>query len=107
MKYLCEFVGGVYGGHRIPLEFAEAITNDRSSDLSAEREAGCLVRRTELDNKPVFKDYLGPMWDGVRYVHEDGRLLYEFEASAEQKEALECVAVLRYETQAVYDRYND
>ena len=47
-----------------------------SADLSAERAQGILVHRAELDNQPMFKDFLGPMWDG---------------------------GILRYETQDVYD----
>ena len=82
MKYVCQFVGGSMNG-KISLEKAEKLTTRRSEDLSALRNMGCLVRRAELDNKPVFNGYLGPMWDGTR---ENG-----------------AVAVLRYETQEVYD----
>lgn len=83
MKYICHFVGGKWHGKMIPLEEAERLTDKRSEDLSEERARGAWVRRPELDNRPVFGGYFGPMWDGTR---EDGT-----------------VAVLRYETPEVYD----
>lgn len=45
-------------------------------DWTTERELGMCVPRAELDNQPMYKGWLGPMWDGDR---------------------------LRYETQEVYD----
>lgn len=81
MKYVCEFCGGPMNRIILPLEEAEKMTDRRSEDLSQIRNMGGLCRRSELDNKPVFEGYLGPMWDG----EEDG------------------VATLRYETQEVYD----
>lgn len=79
-KYICEFIGGPMAG-RMSLEEAEKLTDKRSEDLTKLREMGCLVHRAELDNKPEFKGYCGPMWDGER---PGG------------------VAVLRYETWDVY-----
>lgn len=81
MKFICEFIGGPLAG-TMPLEKAESLTAERSDDLSAIRERGGLVRRAELDNRPVFKGYCGPMWDGMRGPDR---------------------AVLRYETWEVYD----
>lgn len=45
-------------------------------DFSQERELGLCVPRKELDNQPIYKGWLSPMWDGGK---------------------------LRYETQEVYD----
>lgn len=47
-----------------------------TKDLSEIRNRGGLVQRAELDNKPIFKGYVGPMFD------------------------YDC---LRYETRKVYD----
>lgn len=81
IKFTCEFIGGPLAG-TMPLERAEAMTDRRSADLSEIRKRGGLVHREELDNKPEFDGYCGPMWDGMR---GPGR------------------AVLRYETWEVYD----
>lgn len=81
MKFVCEFVGGPMAG-QIDLEEAEKLTDKRSEDLSAYRAMGRLVHRAELDNRPEFDGYAGPMWDGER---PGG------------------IAVLRYETWDVYD----
>lgn len=85
MKFTCEFVGGPMAG-TMPLERAEKLTTERSEDLSEIRKRGGLVHRAELDNKPVFKGYAGPMWDGMRGPDR---------------------AVLRYETWEVYDMMFD
>lgn len=86
MKYIVEFVGGKYNGVRMSLEAAELMADGRSEDLSAERARGAWVHREELDNKPTFDGYCGPMWDGIR---NDG------------------TAVLRYETWNVYNMMFD
>lgn len=82
MRFMCEFIGGPLAG-TVPLEVAETMTDMRSADLSVDRARGALVHRAELDNRPVFDGYCGPMWDGTR---SGGN-----------------VGVLRYETWAVYD----
>lgn len=82
MKFVCEFVGGSRRG-RMSLEEAEKMTTRRSRDFSEERANGACVPRAELDNKPMFEGYAGPMWDGIR---EDGTV------------------VLRYETWKVYEQ---
>lgn len=40
-----------------------------TSYMSKEREQGRLVHREELDNKPEYENFAGPMWDGdgLRY----------------------------------------
>lgn len=65
MKFVCEFVGGRLAG-TMPLEEAEKLTAERSKDWSEERAKGHLVPRAELDCRPHFSDYAGPMWDGER-----------------------------------------
>lgn len=40
------------------------------TDLSKERAAGILVHRAELDNRPKYEGFLGPMWDGGDFRYE-------------------------------------
>ena len=68
-------------GVEMPVEEAEKLTDSRSKDWSSERAKGMLAPRAELDNRPKFGGYCGPMWDGTR---PGG------------------VAVLRYESPKVY-----
>ena len=42
----------------------------RTKDLSEERKHR-LVRRAELDNRPILKGLVGPIWDGGRLRYED------------------------------------
>ena len=86
MKFICQFVGGPLAGE-MPLEKAETMTDKRSADLSEIRRRGGLVHREELDNKPEFKGYAGPMWNGERRDGITG----------------ERIGILRYETWEVYD----
>jgi len=81
MKLVCEFIGGALAGI-ISLEDAEKMTAERSKDWSGDRAKGRLVPRAELDNRPKFDGYAGPMWDGERAGG---------------------IGVLRYETWDVYD----
>lgn len=88
MKTVYEFVGGRYNGMVMQKESVVAIGNGRlSRDWSPERSAGGWVPRKELDNQPLVDGYLSPMWDGTREDQASG----------------ETYAVLRYETQEVYD----
>lgn len=41
-----------------------------SEDLSKERSEGKCVHRAELDNKPEYRGWCGPMWDGDGYRYE-------------------------------------
>lgn len=81
VKFVCEFIGGPMAG-KMPLEEAEKLTEARSKDWSKERALGHCVPKAELDNRPKFKGYAGPMWDGERAGG---------------------IAILRYETWEVYD----
>lgn len=59
-----------------------------TADYSKARKCGALVHRQELDNRPEYSGYLGPMFDD--YTIENG----------------EKVLHLRYETQQAYNELN-
>lgn len=56
-----------------------------TEDYSNARKCGALVHRQELDNRPIYSGYLGPMFNG--YTTENG----------------EKILNLRYETQQAYN----
>lgn len=85
MKFLYQFVGGPLNNATMDSVDAELFCDGHSEDLSEVRKAGGCVHREELDNQPTFTGYLGPMWNGCQII--DGHE----------------VAILRYETQEVYD----
>lgn len=103
---LYNFVGGKQNGRLISELDAQGlhyiIGNGYSEDWSEERETCEFVPREELDNEFKFKGYLGPMWDGYRFL-VDGEWKYDFECSEEEKETCPEAYVLRYETQETYD----
>lgn len=104
MKLVYEFHGGELNRKRFESEQAEAMAEGHNKDCSALRALGMLCQREELDNQPTVPGYLGPMWDGVRYVAQSGEEYYAFQLNEEQKAAaIDCFGVLRYETQEVYD----
>lgn len=105
MDYICQFVGGKYNGRVVPLKLAEQATQARSRSWAKERAAGSLVPRAELDARPIFPGYVGPMWDGYR-LRIGKKLAYEFQATPEEKVTCEKVGCLRYETQEVYDMFS-
>lgn len=41
-----------------------------TEDLSELRAKGACVHRAELDNKPIYEGFLGPMWDGGDFRYE-------------------------------------
>ena len=102
MKYRYEFVGGRLNGQLMQHEEVEQIAAGHSPYYGRERALGARVPREELDGQPTVKGYLGPMWDGLRY-EVDGRLRYDWELTAEEKTGKEPTAILRYETQEVYN----
>lgn len=102
VRLVCQFVGGERNGQVIDLAEAECLTDRRSTDWSAARAVGALVPRAELDNRPKFKAYVGPMWDGIRY-EVDGRLKSDWEVSEFDQLGRQPIGVLRYESQEVYD----
>ena len=102
MKYLYEFVGGRLNGRQLQHEEVEGIASGHSPYYGRERALGRLAPREELDGQPTVKGYLGPMFDGLRY-EIDGQLRSDWSLTADKKEGLEPIAIIRYESQAVYD----
>lgn len=99
MKFKAQFFGGKYDGKTVDYDqLLKMGCGEFTEDLSEIREKGGLVRRAELDNQPLVDGYLSPIWDGLRY---NGK--YEFQCTEEEKASIEPVAILRYETQEVYD----
>lgn len=102
MEYCYEFVGGRLHGQRMQRNQVEEIATGHSRDWSPERAQGGLVPRVELDNQPTVNGYVGPMWDGLRYK-VNGRMKSEWSLTEEEKAGTEPTAILRYETQEVYN----
>jgi hypothetical protein len=94
MMLVCQFWGGMHNGKELALPDAEILADGVSY-------VGRLARE-ELQGKPAFNGYLGPMWDGERYFGIDGKWHYMFER-VERDMSVEIKGVLRYETQQVYD----
>lgn len=105
MKLFYEFVGGEFNGLLTTKKVVCELGNGRfSEDLSEVRANGGLVHRAELDNQPLVDGYLSPMWDGTRYLTDEGRLITQWEAHGDiLKHVVDMVGILRYETQKVYD----
>lgn len=102
MMTFYEFHGGDLNGVRYIKEQVELIASGHTPNWEESRKLRRPVPRKELDDQPTVDGYLGPMWDGIRYI-VDGEMKYGFELTEAQKEGLPTVAILRYETQAVYD----
>ena len=81
VEYLYEFVGGNLNGKILTKEEIDRIAIGLTENQESLREKGVTVHRKELDNQPIVKDYLGPMFEKIDY----GKIY------------------LRYETQEVYD----
>lgn len=62
------------------------IISGYTKDETVRRNQGYIVHRQELDNRPEFKGFLGPMWNGV---DEEGSPIF------------------RYETQEMYDLFSE
>lgn len=102
MKYRYEFIGGPMNGQMMQHKEVEQIASGHRPYYGRERALGACVPRAELDGQPTVKGYLGPMWDGLRY-EVDGRLKSAWELTDAEKAGKESIAILRYETQEVYD----
>ena len=102
MKYRYEFVGGPLNGRQMQHEEVERIASGHTPYRGRERALGARVPREELDGQPTVKGYLGPMWDGTRY-EVAGQIKSAWELTEEEKAGREPIAILRYETQEVYD----
>ena len=102
MKFKAKFIGGKYNGMTVDYETLLTMSNGNfTRDYSEARSKGYLVQRPELDNQPLVSGYLDPLWDGLRY---NGK--YPIECTEEEKSTIEPVAILRYETQEVYNQMN-
>ena len=84
MKY--QFVSKGYNEVYNSLAEIPYVISGYSADLTELRRKGCIVHRQELDNRPEFKGFLGPMWNGTA---EDGSPFF------------------RYETQEMYDLFSE
>lgn len=80
IKYLYEFVGGSLSGKILTREEINKIATGITENMEEQREKGVITHRKELDNQPIVKEYLGPMFEKIDYGE-----IY-----------------LRYETQEVY-----
>ena len=102
MRLFYQFWGGHLNGTTMVRSEVELLAEGHTPDRSSERLAGMLVARRELDNQPKVSGYLGPMWDGERYLLEGGMMVDKFDWHDLSK-VVEIVGVIRYETQATYD----
>ena len=79
-RFIYELCGGEYSGKMwqvAALEIRGLITGF-NQDKKAQRAAGMLVWREELDNQPIIKGYAGPMYNGID--GETGRVIIRYEA---------------------------
>ena len=81
IKFIYQFFGGKYNGKTMTKKEVESLSSSTTKDLTQIRQLGGTCHRKGLDNKPLVKAYLSPM-----FSHIDYGLVY-----------------LRYETQEVYD----
>lgn len=102
-KYLYQLVGGLYNGNMFRYAGLEArdLIAGYSQDMSQIRATGTVCKRAELDNQPIVKGYLGPMYGGVMYF-VNGKLKYDFMCDEDEKQG-ERFIIIRYETQKAYD----
>lgn len=82
IEYCYSFYGGTLNGKILNRDTINKISNETTIDFSKERENGLLVHRKELDNQPIVKGYIGPMFEKIDY----GKIY------------------LRYETKEVYNQ---
>lgn len=104
MRVFYQFCGGPLSGTTMVRSEVELIAEGHTPDKSRERLAGQLVTRKELDNQPKVAGYLGPMWDGERYLLDGGMMVHKFQC-VDMAKVVEIVGVIRYETQEVYNQF--
>ena len=102
MRLFYEFIGGALPKRFYVRSEVEEMAIGHTPDRSRERLAGLLVQRKELDKQPRVAGFVGPMWDGERYLLDDGRIVHTFE-KVNPYAITEIVGVIRYETQEAYD----
>lgn len=102
MRVFYQFHGGELNKRTMVRSEVEEIACGHSLDNSSRRARGILCSREELDNQPKVKGYIGPMWDGERYILTNGEMVYKFE-QVDPAAIVEVVGIIRYETQEVYN----
>ena len=102
MRLFYEFIGGALPRRFYVRSEVEEMAIGHTPDRSRERLAGMLVPRKELDNQPKVAGFVGPMWDGERYMLESGMIVHTFE-NVDLANVVEIVGIIRYETQEAYD----
>lgn len=102
MRVFYEFVGGQLNKAVMVRSEVEELAEGYTPDRSMERLAGRLVPRKELDNQPKIPGYVGPMWDGERYLLKGGMMVYTFD-NVDLEKVEEIVGIIRYESQEAYD----
>ena len=78
-RFIYQLCGGEYNGkmwNYAALEIRGLITG-HNKDKKAQRGAGMLVYREELDNQPHIKGYSGPMYNGID--NKTGRIIIRYE----------------------------
>ena len=78
-RFIYQLCGGEYSGkmwNYAALEVRGLITGF-NQDKKAQRAAGMLVYREELDNQPHIKGYAGPMYNGID--NKTGRIIIGYE----------------------------
>lgn len=78
-RFIYQLCGGEYSGkmwNYAALEIRGLITG-YNKDKKAQRAAGMLVYREELDNQPHIKGYAGPMYNGID--NKTGRVIIRYE----------------------------
>ena len=103
MRVFYQFWGGHLNKQTFVRSEVEEIACGHTPDMTYKRVRGVLCQRQELDNQPKVAGYLGPMWDGERYILSNGEMVYTFE-KVNPDSIVEVVSVLRYETQEVYNQ---
>lgn len=81
INYLYKFVGGKYNGKILSIKEIEKISIGKTKNMDEIRINGGFTQQKELDEQPIVKDYLGPMFERIDYG----------------------IIYLRYETQEVYN----
>lgn len=102
MRVFYQFWGGHLNKQTFVRSEVEEIACGHTPDMTYKRVRGVLCQREELDNQPKVNGYYGPMWDGERHILDDGQMVYDFQ-KVDPARIVETVAVLRYETQEVYN----
>jgi hypothetical protein len=79
-KYVYQLCGGEYSGKMWQFAALEirGLIKGYNPDKKAQRKAGMLVYREELDNQPHIKGYAGPMYNGID--KETGKVIIRYEA---------------------------